>query len=320
MVTESRPSKARVGRRSNAVPGRSAPQQAPTKHRRSALERTYTPLFYVPAGVIYAVIFLVPTVMSFYFAMTRWTLFSTTFIGLDNFKQFFSEQALRSGLWHTVVYAIVTSGLKVVLGLLFAVLLTSTIRVRGVLRSLVFFPVLVSTVAVGLTFGALLTPDTGLVDTVLSWFGITGPDWLGNPNTALLSVAFVDVWKGVGLATVIYIAGVLSIPQEYYEAVDVDGGGAWTKFWNITLPLSRPATFSVILLSFIGGLRSFDLIWTMTAGGPGFSSDVIASVIYKEYQAGFFGLATAGNVVLFILVMIIIYPLFRWMNSKEEEL
>ena len=124
----------------------------------------------------------------------------------------------------------------------------------------------------------------------------------------------------LGLATVIYIAGVLSIPHDYYEAVDVDGGGAWHKFWNITLPLSRPATFSVILLSLIGGLRSFDLIWVMTGGGPGFSSDVIASVIYKEYQAGFFGLATAGNVVLFILVMIIIFPLFRWMNSKEVDL
>jgi raffinose/stachyose/melibiose transport system permease protein len=321
MVTESRPSKARVvGRRSDAAPGRSAPQQARTKHGRSALERTYTPLFYIPAAVVYTVIFIVPTVMSFYFAMTRWTLFSATFTGLDNFKQFFSEQALRSGLWHTVVYAIITSGLKVVLGLLFAVLLTSAIRVRGLLRSLVFFPVLVSTVAVGITFGALLAPDTGLVDTVLSWFGISGPDWLGDPKTALLSVALVDVWKGVGLATVIYIAGVLSIPQEYYEAVDVDGGGAWHKFWNITLPLSRPATFSVILLSFIGGLRSFDLIWTMTGGGPGFSSDVIASVIYKEYQAGFFGLATAGNVVLFILVMLIVFPLFRWMNSKEVDL
>jgi raffinose/stachyose/melibiose transport system permease protein len=320
MVTESRPSKARVAGRGDVAPGRSAPREARTKRTRSALERTYTPLFYVPAAVIYTVIFIVPTVMSFYFAMTRWTLFSATFTGLDNFKQFFSEQALRSGLWHTVVYAIITSGLKVVLGLLFAVLLTSAIRVRGLLRSLVFFPVLVSTVAVGITFGALLAPDTGLVDTVLSWFGISGPDWLGNPNTALLSVALVDVWKGVGLATVIYIAGVLSIPQEYYEAVDVDGGGAWHKFKNITLPLSRPATFSVILLSFIGGLRSFDLIWTMTGGGPGFSSDVIASVIYKEYQAGFFGLATAGNVVLFILVMLIVFPLFRWMNSKEVDL
>ena len=141
-----------------------------------------------------------------------------------------------------------------------------------------------------------------------------------DPTTALLSVALVDVWKGVGLATVIYIAGVLSIPQDYYEAVDVDGGGAWQKFRNVTLPLSRPATFTVILLSFIGGLRSFDLIWTMTKGGPGFSSDVIASVIYKEYQAGFFGLATAGNVILFILVTVIVYPLFRYFNSKEVDL
>ena len=87
---------------------------------------------------------------------------------------------------------------------------------------------------------SLLTPDLGLVNTALSWFGISGPDWLGNPNTALLSVALVDVWKGVGLATVIYIAGILSIPQEYYEAVDVDGGGAWRQFRNITLPLARP--------------------------------------------------------------------------------
>lgn len=320
MVTESRPSKARaVGLRGGAEPGRSAPK-ARTSGVRNTYRRTYSYLFYLPAGVIYAVIFIVPTVMSFWFALTRWTLFDSTFIGLDNFRQFFSEQALRSGLWHTLVYAVITSGLKVVLGLLFAVLLTSTIRVRGVLRSLVFFPVLVSTVAVGLTFSVLLAPDTGLVDTVLGWFGISGPDWLGNANTALLSVALVDVWKGVGLATVIYIAGVLSIPKDYYEAVDVDGGGAWDKFRNVTLPLARPATFTVILLSFIGGLRSFDLIWTMTQGGPGFSSDVIASVIYKEYQAGFFGLATAGNVVLFILVTLIVYPLFRYFNSKEVDL
>jgi raffinose/stachyose/melibiose transport system permease protein len=321
MVTESRPSEARaVGLRDTAEPGRAAPPPARTRGGSRALRHTYSSLFYLPAGVIYTVIFLVPTVMSFYFAFTRWTLFDAKFAGLDNFRQFFSEQALRSGLWHTIVYAVVTSGLKVVLGMLLAVLLTSSIRVRGLLRSLVFFPVLVSTVAVGITFSVLLAPDTGLVDTGLGWVGISGPDWLGNPNTALISVALVDVWKGVGLATVIYIAGVLSIPQDYYEAVDVDGGGAWQKFWNVTLPLSRPATFTVILLSLIGGLRSFDLIWTMTKGGPGFSSDVIASVIYKEYQAGFFGLATAGNVILFILVTVIVYPLFRYFNSKEIEL
>jgi raffinose/stachyose/melibiose transport system permease protein len=302
------------------APSRPSRKQAKTSARASTFKHTYSYLFYAPAALIYTVIFIVPTVISFYFAFTRWTLFEAKFTGLDNFQQFFSEQALRSGLWHTVVYAVVTSGLKVVLGMALAILLTSSIRVRGLLRSLVFFPVLVSTVAVGITFSVLLAPDTGLVDTALSWVGVSGHDWLGSANTALISVALVDVWKGVGLATVIYIAGVLSIPQEYYEAVDVDGGGAWQKFRSVTLPLARPATFTVILLSFIGGLRSFDLIWTMTKGGPGFSSDVIASVIYKEYQAGFFGLATAGNVVLFILVTVIVYPLFRYFNSKEVDL
>jgi len=269
---------------------------------------------------VYLTIFVLPTAIAFYFALTRWTLFETTFTGLDNFRQFFAEQDLVSSLYHTLIYAVITSGLKVVLGMLLAVLLTSRLRTRGFLRSVVFFPVLVSTVAVGITFSVLLQPDAGLIAKVLGWFGITSPDWLGDQSTALYSVAFVDVWKGVGLATVIYIAGIVSIPPNYYEAVAVDGGGAWAKFWHVTLPLSRPATFTVILLSLIGGLRSFDLIWTMTGGGPGFSSDVIASIIYKQYQAGFYGLATAGNVVLFILVTAIVLPLFRYFTSREVEL
>ena len=320
MVTEPRADLAQAGSRGDAGPGRVAPKrEGRSSGVRATAKRAYSYWFYAPAGVVYLVIFIVPTVMSFYFAFTRWTLFDAKFTGLDNFRQFFSEQSLRSSLRNTLVYAVVTSGLKVVLGMLFAVLLTGPIRSRGFLRSVIFFPVLVSTVAVGITFSVLLQPDFGLVSSVLAKVGITSPDWLGDPHTALLSVALVDVWKGVGLATLIYIAGILAIPKDFYEAVDVDGGGAWTKFWNVTVPLARPATFTVILLSLIGGLRSFDLIWTMTGGGPGFSSDVIASVIYKQYQAGFFGLATAGNVVLFILVSLIIFPLFRYFNSREVE-
>jgi raffinose/stachyose/melibiose transport system permease protein len=319
MVTESRSgATGTAGRRGDAAPGRAAPSGR-TRGVRNVMKRTYSPWFYAPAGVVYLVIFVVPTVMSFWFALTRWTLFEAKFIGLDNFRQFFAEQSLRSSLINTLIYGVVTSGLKVVIGMGLGVLLTSAIRTSGLLRSVVFFPVLVSTIAVGLTWQVLLTPDAGLVNSFLGFFGITGPDWLGNASTALLSVALVDVWKGVGLATVIYIAGILAIPHDYYEAVDVDGGGAWTKFRNITLPLSTPATFTVILLSLIGGLRSFDLIWAMTKGGPGFSSDVIASVIYKQYQAGFFGLSTAGNVVLFVVVTLIVFPLFRFFNSREVD-
>ncbi|MGW0808563.1 carbohydrate ABC transporter permease [Nonomuraea sp. NPDC002799] len=293
---------------------------SPPRHqaRRPARARSAYPYaLYLPAAIVYLVIFLIPTVMAFYFALTRWTLFDSTFVGLDNFRDFLAEQNLSIGFGNTLIYAVVTSGLKVVLGLLLGVLLTSKLRLRGFLRSVVFFPTLVSTVAVGITFSVLLKPDTGLVNKALAVVGVDGGDWLGDATTALLSVALVDVWKGVGLATVIYIAGILSIPQEYHQAVAVDGGGAWHRFRHITLPLSWPATYSVIILSFVGGLRSFDLIWTMTRGGPGFTSDTIASIIYKQYQAGFFGLSTAGNVLLFLVVTAIVVPLNYFLGKRQ---
>ncbi|MGW3350034.1 carbohydrate ABC transporter permease [Nonomuraea rubra] len=300
---------------------RTGPGPAPGPgHARASRRRrdsAYPYALYLPAAVVFVVIFLVPTAMAFYFALTRWTLFDSTFVGLDNFRDFLAEQNLRIGFQNTIVYAVVTSGLKVVLGLLLGVLLTSRLRLRGFLRSVVFFPTLVSTVAVGITFAMLLKPQTGLVNQALALVGIDGRDWLGDATTALLSVALVDVWKGVGLATVIYIAGIMSIPREYYQAVAVDGGGAWHRFRHVTLPLSWPATYSVIILSFIGGLRSFDLIWTMTRGGPGFTSDTIASIIYKQYQAGFFGLSTAGNVILFLVVTVIAVPLNYYLGKRQ---
>ncbi|MEO3796880.1 sugar ABC transporter permease [Nonomuraea sp. B10E15] len=294
-----------------------APGHARARASRRRRDAAYPYALYLPAAAVFLVIFLVPTAMAFYFALTRWTLFDSEFVGLQNFRDFLAEQNLRIGFQNTIIYAVVTSGLKVVLGLLLGVLLTGRLRLRGFLRSVVFFPTLVSTVAVGITFAMLLKPQTGLVNQALALVGIDGRDWLGDATTALLSVALVDVWKGVGLATVIYIAGIMSIPREYYQAVAVDGGGAWHRFRHITLPLSWPATYSVIILSFIAGLRSFDLIWTMTRGGPGFTSDTIASIIYKQYQAGFFGLSTAGNVILFLVVAAIAVPLNYFLGKRQ---
>jgi raffinose/stachyose/melibiose transport system permease protein len=267
------------------------------------------------------VLFAIPTVLSFYFAFTRWSLSEATFIGFDNFKLFFSEPGLIGSLGHTLIYGFVTSGAKVVLGMLLAVLLSSPLIARGYLRSVTFFPVLVSTVGVGLTFKVLLDPFDGVVNGLITKvIDGDGPGWLTNPSLALFTVAGIDVWKGVGIATLIYIAGIAAIPHEYFEAARVDGANSWHVFRRIILPLSFPATSTVILLSLIGGLRSFDLIWATTRGGPGFASDVVASVIYKQYQAGFYGLSTAGNVVLFITVMVIVYPLSRWMNRRETAL
>lgn len=292
---------------------RNSGQAVPT----SRINGTYPLWFLIPGLVLFIVFFAVPTIVSFYFSLTRWDLMSAEYIGLENYIQFFKEEQLLRGFTNTFIYGMVTSGAKVVIGMALAVLLSAPILGRGYLRSVVFFPVLVSTVGVGITFKALLDPFHGMVNRALSFFGIAGPGWLTDPKIALLSVAAIDVWKGVGIATLIFMAGIAAIPQEYYEAAKVDGASGWRQFISITLPLSAPATGTVVLLSLIGGLRSFDLIWATTKGGPGFTTDVIASVIYKQYQAGFYGLSTAGNVILFIVVTVIIVPLTMFINRKS---
>lgn len=291
-----------------------------TTGRRTRRKHNSYPLwFHIPGGVLFIVLFAVPTFASFYFSLTRWTLFDTEFIGLENYKLFFTEPMMVTGFVNTFIYGVATSAAKVVLGLALGILLTAKIIARGYLRSVVFFPVLVSTIGVGITFKILLDPFDGIVNKVLSLAGIAGPGWFTDPDLALWSIILVDIWKGVGIATLIFIAGLVAIPQEYYEAAKVDGASAWQNFRHLTLPLVSPATATVVLLSLIGGLRSFELIWATTKGGPGFVSDVLGSVIYKNYQAGFYGLSTAGNVVLFVVVTAIIVPISIYFNRREVQ-
>jgi raffinose/stachyose/melibiose transport system permease protein len=173
---------------------------------------------------------------------------------------------------------------------------------------------------VGILFKSLLDPFHGIVNAILGVFSLPQPGWFTDPNLALYSIAGVDIWKGVGIATLIFMAGIVAIPSEYFEAARIDGATSGQVVRSITIPLARNATVTVIILSLIGGLRSFDIIWATTGGGPGFTSDVLASVIYKQYQAGFYGLSTAGNVVLFMVVTAIMVPLSYVLNRNRVDL
>ena len=283
------------------------------------VRKSYPYRFLIPAAVVYGIIFIIPTGMSFFFSLTRWTLTDWDFIGLQNFRMFFKEYALRIGLRNTLIYAPATSLLKVVLGLLLAILLTGNLRSKNLLRTVIFFPSVISTLAVGLIFSSLMHPSRGLINTMLGHVGIVGPDWLGNPQLVLFSVILVDVWKGVGVSMVIYIAGLQSIPKQYYEAATIDGANSIQRFSSITLPLVKPAINSVVILSLIGGLKTFGLVWSMTQGGPGFASDLLASVVYKQYVNGYYGLSLAGNVILFLVVAAIAFPLYTFLNRKQLE-
>lgn len=285
------------------------------------MKKLYSPWFLMPIGVIFFTLFILPTLMSFFFCMTTWTLTDWKFTGLDNLRMFFNEISLRISFKNTLIYASLTCMVKVVLGMLLGAVLSSTMmKTRHILRSVLFFPNLISSIAVGITFKSLMHPTRGLINAALKAIGIAGPDWLGNYNIALYSIIGIDVWKGLGIATMIYVSGIMSIPEHYYEALSIDGGNAWDKFVHITLPLCRPARNSVIILSFIGGLRTFDLVWVTTKGGPGFYTDLLASVVYKQYAAGYYGLSTLGNVLMLLLICALAYPLYFYITRKEVDL
>ena len=282
-------------------------------------KKMYSTWFLVPAMIVFLLIFIIPTMASFFFSMTVWDFKNWRFTGLDNFIMFFSEHSLNIGIKNTLIYAVLTSGIKVILAFFIAVFLTGKIKTKNIQRSIIFFPNLVSTMAIGITFTAMMHPTRGLINRALSTFVESKINWLGNPDLALFSIIGVDIWKGLSIATVIYVAGIQSIDRTYYEAAEIDGANGRQKLFAITAPLARPAMNSVIILSFIGGLRSFDLIWAMTGGGPGFATDVMASIVYKQYAAGFYGLSTAGNVIMFIMIALLAFPLQKFLLSREVD-
>ena len=283
-------------------------------------EKTYSHWFLAPGFLVYIVFFIIPTAISLYFSLTVWSFDKSEFCGFDNYRMFFSEYALRIGIKNTFIYAFLTSGVKVILAFFIAVFLTGRIKSKNALRAIVFFPNLVSSVAVGIAFKSILHPTKGYINQFLNLLGISSIDFLGNRSLALFSVAAVDIWKGLSIATVIYVAGITSIDRNYYEAAEIDGASRWQTLRYLTIPLTSSSRNTVIILSLIGGLRSFELIWTMTAGGPGFASDVMPSIIYKQYVQGFFGLSTAGNVILLVMISIIIFPLQKILDKSEAKL
>jgi len=258
-------------------------------------------------------------VISFYFSLTVWNLDSVRFIGLDNFKTLLHSGPLITGFKNTFIYIIFGSGGVTVISFMIAVFLTSRIRTKNLLRSVVFFPNLVSSVAVGITFIALMHPSKGMINALIKALGGSSISFLGDPKIAIFSTIAVMLWKGFSIATVIYIAGITSIDPGYFEAAAIDGAHGWKKLRYITIPLTKDSINTVLMLSVIGSFRNFDLIWALTGGGPGYATDNVASSIYKQYTLGFYGLSTAGNVILLITTALLIFPLQRLLRGKGDE-
>lgn len=287
------------------------------------LQNRYPIYFVVPALTLYIVFFIIPNISGIALSFTDWNSYRSeiNFTGLENFEKIFSaNEAYLKYFSNTFIFTISTSVLKLVLGLALALLLNQGIkRFVHVYRTMVYLPAVLPTLVVALIFRSILNPATGLLNTFLRSIGLDAlaRPWLVDPNIALWSVIGVDTWKGVGYIMVILLAGLQTIPREYYEAAEVDGANAWSKLQHITLPLLMPAVVVVTVLNILYGLRVFDIIYALTNGGPGYATEVLATGIFRAFAQGLYGLGTAINSILFIILIFAGYFVIRLLQRES---
>ncbi len=250
---------------------------------------------------------LLPIIASAGLTVFEWDLLTPPrFVGLENFVNLASDQNFRQAFWHTLQYIIGYIPTVMVLALAVALMLKQTSRWSVLLRIGFFMPVVSAWVAVALIWKWLLNPRFGLFNYLLSLLGIVGPNWLFDPKWAMPAIIMTSVWKDIGFVMVMFLAGLQSIPHEYYEAADLDGASSWQRLRYITLPLLSPTTFFVIIMLLINSFQVFDQVWIMTEGGPAGATMVLVEQIVKNaFSYSRMGYASAMSWVLFAMVFVV---------------
>ena len=264
----------------------------------------------IPALSIYAFLYLYPALQNLLYALERWDgVTEPEYVGLRNFTYLFTEDTLfRKVLGNNIRFMLIVVLFQTGLSLFYATFLIKNTRANVGLRILYFFPTILSSVSVGLICTFMYDPNFGFINASLKAVGLDSLTriWLGDQSTALYAIAFTQVWFHTGQMIVIYVAGLQQIPQELYEAAEVDGASRWQQFKSITWPMALPTTAVVVAYTTIQTFRAFDLVFSMTQGGPLNSSDVLVTLIYNTaFSAYKFGYASAQSIVLVIVVLLI---------------
>lgn len=293
-------------------------QQSRARARRNALVGWS---FILPNFIGFAVLTLIPMGAAFVIAFMEWDSYSPPeWVGVDNFERLLRDQSFWIALGNTAYYAAGHIPLTMLAALGLALLLNKRIRGLGFFRTTMFFPYITSLVAVAVVWNMLFNPTMGPINQFLEWIGVQDPPgWTTTSAWSMPAVIITSVWRDMGYYMVLYLAGLQAIPQEYYEAADVDGANAWQRFWNITIPSLRPTTFFVLIMVTIASFKVFDLIVVMTDGGPGRSTLVLSQLIYREgIKENRFGYSSAISLVLFLIVLVFTVVQFRIQKRKED--
>lgn len=290
------------------------------RNRAKARKNMISALFFLsPTLIIFLTFIIFPVFFSFYLSFHQWNMFSTeqSYVGLDNYIRMFKDAEFWEVLKNTLIYTIGTVPLNMILSLFVAYILNRKLIGKKFLRTAFFAPVIISPVAAAVIWRWMYDPNFGLINYVLSFVGIKGPNWLNEQNSAMFALICMAVWKTFGINMVLFSAGLQGIPESYYEAAEIDGAGKWSKFWRITLPLLSPTTFFIMVMSIIGSFQVFDIVYVLTSGGPLGSTKVLVFYLY-EHAFKFFemGYASAVAYVLFIILIILTLLQVKYMKSR----
>jgi multiple sugar transport system permease protein len=272
------------------------------------VERHPVPVFTLPSIVAVALLMVFPVAYTLYMSVHSWYASSVTsphFIGLENFRRAFVEDdRFRNALWLTVYFTALATALQLVLGVSLALVLNRPFRGKGLVRSIFLLPMVATPVAIALVWMMMFNPTLGVMNYLVGLVGLGPYRWVSNAAIVVPALAVVDTWEWTPLITLITLAGLATLPIEPYESALIDGASVTQMFWRITLPLLRPTIIVALLFRAIDCLKTFDIIYVMTQGGPGFASETLN--VYT-FQVGLFyfhiGYASSLLVILFALVL-----------------
>lgn len=278
---------------------------------------TWAILLLLPNLLGFLAFTLFPFSAAFFLSFTSWDLLTPMqFVGLENYKALFQDEIFIKVFWNTIYFTAGSVPIGIVISLFLAIALNQKIRGIRFYRAAYFFPVITSMVAVAVIWQWIYNPQYGLLNFFLGLIGIKGPSWLTSTTWAMPAIIITSIWKNLGFAMLIFLAGLQSIPESYYEAAQIDGASWWTRFTSITLPLLSPTTFFVTVISIINSFQVFDTIYLMTQGGPARATSVIVHYLYQNAFEYFrMGYASAMAYVLFFLIFTVTLIQF-WRQKK----
>ena len=282
----------------------------------------YFMIFILPALVIYLIFSIAPFLYTIFYSFTDYTDMNPVnlhFVGLKNYIKVFETPLMLTAIKNSVIYAILLTGFQTVLGLPLAVILNKKLKTRNLLRAVFFFPAVFSSLIIGYLWNFIMSSsDFGLINNLLHQLGMDTVNFFTSDN-ALYSVVLTQIWQWTGWGMVIYLANLQSISPDLYEAADIDGATGIQKFFRVTLPLMCPSVKIIVVTGLIGGMKVFDIIYSMTSGGPGDATQTVMMVMMKKgISDGFYSTGSAFGVCFFVIVLLISAVVTKLMGKWSE--